>query len=470
MATTSYFLLCTASENIVTFFFCHIFLGLVWFNSKLKVNINRHYTLLYFLFINFLCLLLILLRIYLSTIYDLDFSLVSGVNPEVSIFGDTLICLVLFTSVFSWLFLSERHLFKFDFFIFFFFVFGVCTISMVSTSNLLQMFIYFELMFLPSLVFVYKFGYAKKVTKSILFLLTWTLTGSFLVLMGVAYLYGVYGLLDVNSLYLLKFSSIEKHVLFFVFFIGFGIKIPLWPFYYWLIKVHVEAPTGFSIFLSGFLVKTAFYCLMFFYSLFSSKITNAIAEAIIVWGVLDASVRMWGALDVKKLIAYATVQEMNLIMLFVLVAGNNNNTILNLFILVHGILSALFFFLVDQVQKQFGSRNTLLLAGLSLFAPILTATIWAGLLIFRGFPIFVKFIIEWELAHLLYINFHLLGVLIFFLFSLYGVLGFCKVWFTVIYGQPAHGLNSSEMLKRDVLVGGVLVFFLTILGSLVAFF
>lgn len=143
---------------------------------------------------------------------------------------------------------------------------------MVSSTNLVQMFIYFEFIFLPSLFFVYQFGYSKKVTKSILFLLTWTLTGSFLVLMALAYLWGVYGVVDFESLRLLKFSLIENTLLFICFFCGFAVKIPLWPFYYWLIKVHVEAPTGFSIFLSGFLVKTAFYCLTFFILFFILKL------------------------------------------------------------------------------------------------------------------------------------------------------------------------------------------------------
>lgn len=39
--------------------------------------------------------------------------------------------------------------------------------------------------------------------------------------------------------------------------IGLGVKIPIWPFHFWLTKTHVEAPTYFSIYLSGFLVKTA---------------------------------------------------------------------------------------------------------------------------------------------------------------------------------------------------------------------
>jgi formate hydrogenlyase subunit 3/multisubunit Na+/H+ antiporter MnhD subunit len=85
---------------------------------------------------------------------------------------------------------------------------------------------------------------------------------------------------------------------------------------------------------------------------------------------------------------------MNLIALFLVLLANINLSILNLFLLVHGLLSALFFFLVDQVQKQFGSRNSILVSGLAVFTPLLVLAIWLGLLIFRGFPIFVKFFVE----------------------------------------------------------------------------
>ena len=54
------------------------------------------------------------------------------------------------------------------------------------------------------------------------------------------------------------YSTHEINILFFIL-LGFGVKIPIWPFYEWLPKAHVEASTNFSIFLSGVLVKFAFF-------------------------------------------------------------------------------------------------------------------------------------------------------------------------------------------------------------------
>ena len=98
-------------------------------------------------------------------------------------------------------------------------------------------------------------------------------------------------------------------------FLGFGFKIPVWPFHYWLTKTHVEAASGFSIYLSGFLVKSALYG---FYKLTNSLGVNVDTTAYILiamLGIVDASLKMWGQKILKKLVAYGTIQEMNLIYL-----------------------------------------------------------------------------------------------------------------------------------------------------------
>ena len=462
----------TMNSSVLGFLLLHVFLGVLLTSlpQKSKSVTTKNWIFFYFLTINAFLLLVTLYKFFLANqLLTVTFNSIN-IYGDVSLFSDTLTCLALSVTVVSWVYLSERYLFKVNFFSFYFFIFVVCTILMVSSTNLVQMFIYFEFIFLPSLFFVYQFGYSKKVTKSILFLLTWTLTGSFLVLMALAYLWGVYGVVDFESLRLLKFSLIENTLLFICFFCGFAVKIPLWPFYYWLIKVHVEAPTGFSIFLSGFLVKTAFYCLTFFYFIFYSQTLNVIALTMIMWGAYDASVRMWSSLDIKKLIAYATVQEMNLIALFLVLLANINLSILNLFLLVHGLLSALFFFLVDQVQKQFGSRNSILVSGLAVFTPLLVLVIWLGLLIFRGFPIFVKFFVEWELLHLLYSNFTWLGIFFFLLCAVYGVLGFSKTWFGVLYSQPTGSVVLFDLLKRDLTTASSLISSLFVLSFFLPLF
>ena len=98
---------------------------------------------------------------------------------------------------------------------------------MVYADNLLVMFVFFEFIFLPSLFFVYMLGYSKKVEKTIKYLLIWTLTGSFIVLCTLSYLYLTFLCLDIKYLSIMRFSVGENFLFFILFVVGFGIKIPL---------------------------------------------------------------------------------------------------------------------------------------------------------------------------------------------------------------------------------------------------
>lgn len=470
------FFLCGEILNffIIFIFFIHIIFFLIIFSTNLwkKFANNLKFLFRYFFSVVVVVFIFYFCKLYMAFKYNcvpIDHISIYLENFNFFFFGDTLICLALFITTVSWIYLGERYMLNNIFFVMYFFVFIIGTIGMVSTTNLLVMLVFFELIFLPSLFFVYKFGYSDKVEKTIWYLLVWTMTGSLLVLFGVSYIYYVSGSLEMNNIIMFAFSDKEKFFLFFVFFFGFGIKIPLWPFHYWLTKVHVEAPTGFSVFLSGFLVKTAFYCLTFFYQLFVTEWSKNIALTIIIVGALDASVRMWAVTDIKRLIAFATIQEMNLIFLFFALLGNNNYIILNIFLLVHGILSGFLFFLIEQVQKQFATRQLIAISGIAKFSPFLHNIIWVAILIFRGFPVFIKFFIEFELLNILTINYYYLGCIFFFLISFFGVIGFSRVWLSIIYGQPTIK-NSKLLFKKDIIIALVFIFILSFLQLFVFLF
>ena len=388
-----------------------------------------------------------------------------------SLFGDTLLLLCVFVTLICWVILGERFFLRIFLNLGYFLVFLVFTLNMVYTLNLLNLFLFFEFIFLPSLYFVYILGYSKKVDKTINFLLTWTFCGALIVFFGLGYLLGVYKTTSIFSLLKINFSNLELLGLYLIFFFGFGVKVPLWPFHYWLTKVHVEAPAGFSIFLSGFLVKTALYCLFYFIFLFHNVVGYSISLGVIFWGSLDASIRMWFVVDIKKLIAFATIQEMNLILIFFFLTWNLNLAIVNLFFLVHGVLSSLFFFLIEQIQRRTQTRNLTLLGGIIGFSTFLGVCFWGALLVFRGFPLFIKFFIEWELLFLLWENYYYLGFIFFFFNSLFSVLGFSRVWFILLYGVPFKRTEVKlDLIKKDLYICVFLLGILFFLNSCVVLF
>lgn len=450
---------------ILLFFFISISLSM-FFNSFREITKNYFFLSYFFycfLLITSLALILCLYKFYLVNliqVFSYSHNFFYNTNFNFNIFSDTLNCLCLVTTIISVIYLSERYLFKLNVNIFYFYIFVCCTLQMTATNDLFVMFIYFELLFLPSLFFVYHLGYSKKVDITVTFLLKWTLSGSFLCLLVFCYFFFINNSLVLTSENFIKLSDFEQSSLILLFFLGFGVKLPIWPFYYWLTKVHVEAPTGFSIFLSGFLVKTAFYCFSYLFLFYTSVKITTFMLAFVIWGSLDASFRMWTSTDIKRLVAFATVQEMNLIIILLFILDSTNYNILNCFILVHGVLSSLFFYLVDQVQKQSFTRNSTMLSGLSTILPSLTFLVWWGILVFRGFPIFIKFLIEWDILLSLISCFSFFGFICFFFLCFFSVIGFCRLWFIVLYGAPKNIYIYKLILLKDYIIGFALCFIL----------
>jgi NADH:ubiquinone oxidoreductase subunit 4 (subunit M) len=247
----------------------------------------------------------------------------SDITINGSILSDVVTLLALSSGLVCLYLLGDKNLVKHTSNLNIFSVFFLAILTMVYTSNLLVMFVSFEFLFLPTLYFVHSHGYVQRVDKTLKILLYWTLFGAFLVLTSLAYLYFKYKTLNYYRLTNENFSELESWILCLAIFIGFGIKIPVTPFHYWLTKIHVEAPAGFSIFLSGFLVKAALYCFYFFNLIFVNEKISSFICVIAFLGIAESSIKMWTQTDFKKLIAYATIQEMNLI-LFLLIGSQNS--------------------------------------------------------------------------------------------------------------------------------------------------
>ncbi len=375
-----------------------------------------------------------------SPTFDLNYSTLSDVIILLA-FSSGIICIHL---------LGEKNLVTNISNISVFSCFLISIILMVYTCNILVMFIGFEFLFLPTLYFVYHHGYVQRVDRTLTIILYWTLFGAFLVLSSIAYMYWKYNMLNFHKLSYCDFSFFEKIFLCLFIFIGFGIKVPVFPFHYWLTKIHVEAPAGFSIFLSGFLVKAAIYCFYYFNILLNFSFLTKVISIVSIIGVVEASIKMWTQTDFKKLIAFATIQEMNLILFLLVNYQNLLDYSLLLFILIHGWLSTLMFFLVDIIQKKTFSRSVLSVNGLAYNFPELKLIVWFVILMFSGFPLTVKFLIEWQIFGNLILQSKPTYIFLFLFVVSIGVVGFAKQFIIILYGTPKDSSSTNYCLaKRD---------------------
>lgn len=480
-AIINFTLLCLVLLIIINFIF-----NVSFNNNSLLYNIIRYINLLFIVII----LTLLLIKFFLSLkleqalgpyMYDIKFffyvdnnnlNFVEHFIVFSSSFSDAILILSFITGIICLELLGFKNLFSSINNVSIFFLFNFFVTIMVSTNNLLVMFISFEFIFLPTMYFVYKLGYSKKIDKVNETLFYWTLFGSFLVLCALGYIYYNYSTLNYNFLTRVDFSSLETQILFAIFLIGFGIKIPLAPFHFWLLKVHVESPTAFSIFLSGFLVKSALYCLFMLMSMFNTTNHYYILTFWIFYSLVISTAGLSKQTDIKKLIAWATIQEMTFMLLFLIFKQMFLTHTCILFIILHGLMSSYMFYIVDMLQRRFKTRALQYIKGLNIYLPKLTKHIWFLILLFSGFPLTAKFFIEWSLIALMVETQFISLLFIIFFVNFLGAIFFCKTMFTIIYGIPEEKdeIIFVETQKKEYGLLNFLVFFILLLIWLIYIF
>ena len=353
---------------------------------------------------------------------------------SIDFFGLALLFLSYFVGILSLMALDNRIYWKNIKYVFSINMFILIVYFYVFSSNILLFFLFYEFLLVPSFLIVYYISPSRRAIQASLYFLIWTQIGSFLVLIIISYIVSVVGSTSFNDISIYNFSYNESLCLYLFLFLGFGFKIPIWPFHYWLTKTHVEAPAGFSMYLSGFLVKSALFGFYKITNLLWFDINTTIFIIICIVGVFDSSLKMWAQTDLKKLVAYGTIQEMNLIYLTFCWGDSNAITAGILFSITHGFLSSLMFFLVDCIQRRFNSRSVVEVSGILQLTPILGISIITMCILYAGLPGTLKFTCEFFIFCGFFEISPVLTTLMFLVANVLGLIGFSKCWFNSVFG------------------------------------
>lgn len=180
------------------------------------------------------------------------------------------------------------------------------------------------------------------------------------------------------------------------------------------------------MFLSGFLVKTALYGFYKITSLLFIDMNTVFYTTVCIVGISDASFKMWGQTDLKKLVAYGTIQEMNLI--YLTLCWGDVNLIIGgiLFSATHGALSTLMFYIVDCIQRRYNSRSSIEVSGILHLTPMLGIFIIIMCIIYSGIPGTLKFICEFFIFNNLFEISPIMTIFLFFTTNVVGLIGFSK--------------------------------------------
>ncbi|HSM91892.1 MAG TPA: NADH-quinone oxidoreductase subunit M [Anaeromyxobacteraceae bacterium] len=294
--------------------------------------------------------------------------------------------------------------------------------GMMGTFVALDMFLFYvfwEVMLLPMYFLIGIWGGPRKEYAAIKFFL-YTLAGSVLMLVAIIGLYYnslpstlVDGTVTPHTFNLLTLAEQGKngvfaaaplllgmkftYVVFVFLFIGFAIKIPMFPFHTWLPDAHVEAPTPISVILAGVLLKMGPYGILRFNYGILPDATRWAANAIAIFGVINivyAAFVCLGQKDLKKMIAYSSVSHMGFSLLGMasMTQTGISGAVFNLF--THGIISPMLFLIVGVIYDRAHHREIEKFGGLATVVPEYTAVMGLAFFASLGLPGLCGFVSE----------------------------------------------------------------------------
>ena len=268
--------------------------------------------------------------------------------------------------------------------------------------DFLLFFLFWEVMLVPMYFLIGIWGSDNRLYSAIKFFL-FTLVGSVVMLLGILAVYfynhsvtGVYTF-DVTQFHQLSIPADMQWWIFLAFFLGFAVKVPMFPFHTWLPDAHTDAPTAGSVILAAVLLKMGTYGFIRFSLPILPEGTAAfvpLVAALSIIGIVYGALVAMAQRDWKRLVAYSSVSHMGMVMLgmFALTPVGITGSIVQQ--LNHGISTGALFLIVGIVYER---RHTRLIAeygGLSKVMPVYAAVFLIMTMSSIGLPTLNGFIGE----------------------------------------------------------------------------
>jgi proton-translocating NADH-quinone oxidoreductase chain M len=277
--------------------------------------------------------------------------------------------------------------------------FSMGMLGTVLATNLIEFYVFFELMLVPSFFLIAFYGYGARRRIALMFFF-WTHVGAVVLLLGLLAMGFFAGGFD--------FATIKENaslipdtwltLIVFSLVIGLGVKLAAFMLHIWLPYAHAEAPTPVSALLSPAMIGIGAYGLL---RLWMELLTGSYEQYslyISMWGL--ATMIYGGAMalmqdDIKRVLAYSSISQMGYILF-----GLGSESILGitggtLLYVTHGLGKAILFMMAGSIILQTGTRSMSKLGGLAGKMPYTAVIAMIGALTIIGIPPTSGFMAEW---------------------------------------------------------------------------
>ena len=250
-----------------------------------------------------------------------------------------------------------------------------------TAMDVLVFYFFWELAVIPAYFLCSRWGGERRIQATFKFFV-YTFAGSLLMLIGIIYVYmhtAPTAFADhsfsMNAFYSAALTAKEQGWIFWLFFIAFAIKMPVFPFHTWQPDTYEQAPTATTMVLSGIMVKMGVFAVIrWILPVFPDAVTkfDNIVIGLSVIGIIYASLIAIKQDDLKRFVAYSSIAHIGLMCaaIFTKTEIGLQGVMIQMF--SHGINIIGMWIVVDLIEKQTGTRKISELGGIAHKVPVLT--------------------------------------------------------------------------------------------------
>ncbi len=279
--------------------------------------------------------------------------------------------------------------------------FSMGMLGTVLATNLIEFYVFFELMLVPSFFLLAFYGYGERKRIALMFFF-WTHAGAVVLLLGLLAMGLFAGGFDYDTVIQNVDKIPDQWIVLIVFalVIGLGVKLAAFALHIWLPYAHSEAPTPISALLSPAMIGIGAYGLLRLWLELLVGDYSQYSIYINLWGL--ATMIYGGAMammqdDIKRVLAYSSISQMGYILF-----GIGSESVLGItgatfMYVTHGLGKAILFMMAGSIILQTGTRSMSKLGGLAGRMPYTAVIAMIGALTIMGIPPTSGFMGEWIL-------------------------------------------------------------------------